>query len=208
MMKSKRTMRIGAPLALGLIGLAGCSEENAPVAALTDGGWSVDTENSRLSYVTVKAGEIAEVNRFEKLDGFVSPDGAAMIEIDLSSVDTGVDIRNERMRDIFFEVADNPTAKVTAQIEADAFETLGIGDSVTQPLEGQLAVRGIDAPFQTDVTVTRAGPDRVIAVSDTPIIIEARDYDLLENLGQLQELAGLPSITPAVPVTFSIVFER
>ncbi len=197
------------PLIAGALVLAaGCSETPADPPALTDGAWQVDSEASRLSYVSVKAGEIAETNRFERLTGSVSPSGDAVIEIDLSSVDTGVEIRDERMRDIFFEVASNPSATVTADIDPSAFEVLGIGESVTQPLEGTLSVRGIDAPFATDVTVTRVGPDRVLAVSDEPIIVEAGRYDLIDRLGQLQELAGLPSITPAVPVTFLLALER
>ena len=197
-----------ALLALGANGLVGCSQEPEQLLAVTDDAWSLDSEASRLSYVSIKAGEIAEVNRFETIEGAVTPDGRAVIQIDLSSVKTGVDIRDERMRDVFFEVADNPTATVTAQLDPSVFEALAVGESTTQVLDGQLAVRGIEAPFETEVTVTRAGPDRVLAVSDTPIIVEAGRYDLIERLGQLQELAGLPSITPAVPVTFSLAFER
>ena len=194
--------------AAAVLAVAACSQAPAEPAAVTEGAWTLDGADSKLSYVSIKADEIAELNRFEGLSGSVAADGAATIEIDLSSVETGVDIRNERMRDIFFVVADNPTATVSAQIDPAAFESLAVGASTDTTLDGTLSLKGAEAPFQAEVTVTRIGADRVLAVSDAPVIVDAARLDLVEGLGQLQELAGLPSITPVVPVTFSLAFER
>ena len=200
------TLRLAA--AATLLTLAACSQAPAEAPAVTGTEWTLDGAASELSYVSIKSGEIAETNTFEALTGGVTSDGAATVEIDLSSVSTGVDIRDERMRDIFFVVADNPTATVTAQIDPAAFEALKVGESTQTVLDGTLALKGVEAPFQADVTVTRAGPDRVIAVSDKPVIVEAGRFELTDGLAQLQELAGLPSITPVVPVTFSLAFTR
>ena len=54
-------------------------------------------------------------------------DGAARVEIDLASVNTGVEIRDERMREIFFQVADFPSATVTAQLDPQQFAALDSG---------------------------------------------------------------------------------
>lgn len=199
-------IRILAPAAL--IALAACSQSPADAPPVTDSEWTLDGEASELSYVSIKAGEIAEINAFESLNGGVTQDGTASVVIDLSSVSTGVDIRNERMRDIFFVVADYPTAIVTAQIDPASFETLGVGESTTQTLSGTLSIKEVEAPFETEVMVTRAGPDRVIAASTDPVIVDAGQLQLTDGLAQLQELAGLDSITPVVPVTFTLTFER
>jgi len=198
--------RTGA--ALLALSLAACSQAPTEPPALTDGAWKVDSEASELSYVSIKQGEIAEANTFETVTGSVSAEGTASIEIDLASVSTGVDIRDERMRDIFFVVADNPTATVTAQVDPAAFEALGLGESTSTALDGTLSLAGVEAPFQAEVSVTRVGADRVIAVTDKPVIIDSGRFELTDGLAQLQDLAGLESITPVVPVTFSIAFER
>ncbi|AWW73466.1 hypothetical protein CD351_03370 [Erythrobacter sp. KY5] len=204
-----KTMLSCAATGALLLGVAACGTpaESEPTS-LTDTAWNVDPAASELSYVSIKAGEIAEANTFENVTGGITAEGAATIEIDLSSVSTGVDIRDERMRDIFFVVADNPTATVTAQIDPAQFEALGLGESAMTTLDGTLSLKGVEAPFQADVTVTRAAQDRVLAVSSKPVIVDAGRLELTEGLAQLQELAGLPSITPAVPVTFSLAFER
>ena len=180
-------------------------EEAAP---LVDGTWTINGSLSNLSYVSIKADELAETNAFNRLSGSVTSSGLVTLEIDLSSVSTGVDIRDERMREIFFVVTNNPTAILSAQINPATFETLGLGDSLTTPLEGSLSLNGKEATVQAEITVTRTGVDRVLAVATKPVIVEARRFGLIEGLAKLQALAGLSSITPVVPVTFSIVLER
>ena len=187
---------------------AACAQAPAEPAPLAQGSWSVDAAASSLSYVSVKSGEIAETNTFSGLSGSVTPDGAASLQIDLATVETKVDIRNERMRDIFFEVADNPTATVTADIDPAAFETLGVGESLAQTLKATLSVKGVEAPVETQVSVTRTAEDGVLVTSTAPVIVYADALELTEGLATLQELAGLPSITPVVPVSFSIAFKR
>ena len=200
------TIRVLAPAAL--IFTAACAQAPAEPTPLAQGAWSVDAAASSLSYVSVKSGEIAESNTFSGLSGGVTAAGAANVEIDLATIDTKVDIRNERMRDIFFQVADYPTATVSAQIDPAAFNTLGVGESVTQPLKATVTVKGVEAPVETQVSVTRTGEDGVLVTSIEPVIIYADALELTEGLATLQELAGLPSITPAVPVSFSIAFKR
>ena len=196
----------------GALVLAACSQtppEPGPVTGPVTGSiWTVDSDATKLSYVSVKQGEIAEVNTFETLTGSVNESGEAVIEIDLASVSTLVDIRDERMRDVFFVVADNPAATVTAQIDPAAFENLKVGQSVQTTVDTTVSLKGVEAGFDAEVTVTRAGENRILAVSDKPVIVYADALELTEGLAQLQALAGLDSITPAVPVSFLIAFER
>jgi polyisoprenoid-binding protein YceI len=209
-------LRYIVPLASLALGLAACAQPagdapkgTAPEAApLTEGAWTLDAADSRLSYVSIKAGEIAEANRFETLVGSVAADGTATLDIDLASVNTGVDIRNERMREIFFQVADNPTASITAKLDPAAFAGLAVGQSLTRPLKASVTIKGVSSEVETEVLVTRVSVDRVTVVPTAPVIISTDMFDLTDELGELRALAQLPSITPAVPVTFMLAFTR
>lgn len=209
-------VRFGALTAALVLGLAACVEPaaDAPkdaaadVAPLTEGTWTLDPAGSRLAYVSIKAGEIAEANRFDKLSGTVAADGTATLDIDLASVNTGVDIRNERMREIFFEVVDNPKAVVTAKLDPAAFAGLAVGQSITRTLKATVTLKGVQSEVETEVLVTRASADRVTVVPTAPVIISTDMFELTDELGELRALAQLPSITPAVPVTFTLAFTR
>ena len=59
--------------------------------------WTLVPESSHLAYGSIKKDTVGEVNSFTSLSGQVSPDGQVEVEIDLSSVETNIDIRNERI---------------------------------------------------------------------------------------------------------------
>jgi polyisoprenoid-binding protein YceI len=175
---------------------------------VTEGAWRLDPAGSRLSYVSIKAGEVAENNRFDTLSGSVAADGTASLSIDLASVSTGVEIRNERMREVFFGAADNPAANITAKLNPKAFAGLAVGQSVLRTLTAEVTIKGASADVETEVLVTRTAEDRVLVVTAAPVIVSTDMFGLTDELGELRALAQLPSITPAVPVTFSLAFTR
>jgi polyisoprenoid-binding protein YceI len=189
----------------GAVLLAACGQQaEAPL----DGAWTLDPAQSRVAFTTVKAGEIAEAHGFRTLSGSVGADGAATLAIDLASVSTNVDIRNERMREFLFETGAYPVATVTAQLDPAAFSALKVGESKLQPVEATLDLHGVKSPVEAELAVTRIAGGEVKVETAAPIIVDAGTYGLTEGVAKLQELAGLPGITPQVPVSVSLVFAK
>ena len=170
--------------------------------------WVLSSNESRINFVSVKAGEIPESNHFTNLSGAVSEDGAANIQIALDSVETNIDIRNERMRKFLFETDKHPTAAISASIDLDALENLQIGDRDEVAFVGELDLHGAREPIDATLIVTRIAEDRVLVETNDPIILYTDLFGLAKGVQKLMELASLPSITPAAPVTVSLVFER
>ena len=194
-----------ATLPLLALSLAACSAQDAPPL---DGDWTVQAGESRLSFVTVKNGSVAEAHGFTGLSGSVSGDGEAELTIDLATVATNVDIRDERMRDLLFETGVYPAARVTAQLDPTGFSALGVGESTTLDLVATLDLHGMQEPLGAELVVTRTAEDKVLVQSARPIIVEAGSFGLAEGVEQLRSVAGLESITGAVPVTLSVTFTR
>lgn len=184
--------------------LAGCAQEPAEVPL--EGAWVLDGERSQVSFVTVKAGEVTEVHHFGGLSGSVTADGAAVLDIDLSSVETNIDIRNERMRDILFQVAEFPTAQVSVALDPAEFASLSVGDAVTTSVEATVDLHGMSNTMPADLLVTRIGDDLVKVETVQPLVVSAASYGLAEGVAELQAVANLPAISPQVPVTVSLVF--
>ncbi|MEM9669602.1 MAG: YceI family protein [Pseudomonadota bacterium] len=206
---------IGFGLAfMGAAALSACiesappTEAPPPVEAELTGPWTLNPEASALTYLSIKSNNIAEVNTFGELSGSVSEDGAASISINLNSVNTNVDIRNERMRNVFFETETYPAATVTTDIDMAQFTDIDIGDSVAVPLRFDISLHGATRAYDFDAEVTRLGANKVLVDSDAPLILYPEDFDLIDGLAQLQALAGIDAITPIVPVNVSFVFER
>lgn len=170
--------------------------------------WTLDNAGSRLSFVSTKAGTAAEVHTFGNLEGAVDAAGRVRLTIELESVDTAIEIRDERMREMLFETADYPTATLVATVDTEALDGLAVGESVDMVTEGQLQLHGTSTSVTVSMTVARLSESRVLAVSRAPLIVNASQVGLLEGVERLREVAGLPSISPAVPVTFVLAFDR
>ncbi|CAA6810964.1 MAG: Polyisoprenoid-binding protein YceI, partial [uncultured Thiotrichaceae bacterium] len=78
--------------------------------------WSLDNEQSSLYFASTKTEVTSEINRFKTLTGSITEKGVATLEIDLASVDTGVEIRDQRMGKYFFEIDKFATATATIDL--------------------------------------------------------------------------------------------
>ncbi len=193
--------------ASSILGLAACSQPaaKAPETTPLSGDWVVNSDGSHVSFVSIKSGDIAEAHTFGEIDGTVLADGSATIEIPLETVQTNIDLRDERMRDFLFETDTYPTANVTAKLDPAVFSGLGIGDSTVIPVTAQLDLHGQTNEIDTNLQVTRIAADKVLVTTVTPIFIDTADFALSDGVEKLRELANLPAITPVVPVDFSIL---
>ena len=197
--------RIFLVFLLALMGLSACQ----PASEVSgDGPWVLNGDASGLTYVTIKNSDLAEINTFRSLSGTVEPDGKAEFLIDLNSVDTDNEIRDGRMKSILFKTGEFPSAKVSAEVDMVEYEALGVGESYTEQLDISLELSGVTWEQKFYVLVTRLGPNKVVVTNKAPLLLDARDFGFGEGLTTLQGLAGLGSITPVVPVTVSLVFER
>ena len=165
--------------------------------------WTLDGGASQLAFGSVKNGYNGEVHTFGGLSGSVGADGAAMIEIDLGSVQTNIDIRNERMAEHVFKLA--PKAMLMAQLDMGAMDAMGVGETASMEIDGTLELLGEKLDLPVQVFVARLGEDKVLVTSDM-VYVATDEIGVDEGIDKLQELASLDSITRAVPVTLRLVF--
>ncbi|MEM9616786.1 MAG: YceI family protein [Pseudomonadota bacterium] len=170
--------------------------------------WALSPDESRIGFISVKAGDFPESHYFREVQGTVSQSGEAQITVSLDSVETNIDIRNERMREFLFETDEFPTASITAAIDLDALNTMDIGARKNIDFNGELTLHGVSAPVETTLTLTRIAEARVLVETTDPVILYADQFELSAGIKKLMELASLPAITPAAPVAVSLVFER
>jgi polyisoprenoid-binding protein YceI len=170
--------------------------------------WALINEESTVNYVSIKKSQVAEVNSFKTLNGSIENNGNISVDIDLASVETNVPIRDERMKALFFEVATFPKATISTALDHRAITGMNIGDTYKASMKISLSLHGVSKEMVTDVRVVRLTKNRILAVSLKPVIVNADDFKLSEGVEKLREIAKLPSISSATPVTFSLVFSQ
>ena len=167
--------------------------------------WQLENDASRFNFITIKAGDAAEVHRFTELSGAVGDDGHARVVIQLASVDTLIPIRDERMRDILFKTEMFPTAVVSARLDAELIAAPRAAE-IDAELMLELAEKTV--PFYAKLTISPLPDGKVMVSTAIPLVAYASTLGLSEGVEKLREVAGLPSISKAVPVTFSLVFAQ
>ena len=177
----------------------------ASTPAIAD--WALDADASTLTFTSTKATVAAEVHTFGTLAGAVDSHGRATLEVRLDSVDTTIEIRDERMRELLFETGQYPLATVQLKLDPALIDDLAIGASATVAAEAELSLHGTLSPLTVALTVAKLTDQRLLVTSDKPVIVNASAVGLELGLEKLREIAGLPSISPAVPVTFLLYFD-
>jgi polyisoprenoid-binding protein YceI len=164
--------------------------------------WQLDNDQSQLNFISTKKGDVAEVHQFDRLTGSLSDSGAFTVDIDLESVNTNIDIRDQRMREFLFNVVEFPAASLSAQVEPKLVADLSIGMSHTATVDAELSLHGQTQKLSIDVMLTKLSDTKLMLVSAKPLVLNVSDFELVQGVEKLRELAGLPSISHAVPISF------
>lgn len=170
--------------------------------------WTLDSEQSDLNFVSIKKDSIAEIHEFASLSGAVKDDGAFSLSVDLSSVKTQIDIRDERMKEHLFEVNSYPTATITGSLTKELLKSLKKGKAVPIETDVTIHLHGEKITKAVKLEALKLNRKTIHVNSLDPIIINASEFGLEAGVNKLKELAALPNIAFAIPVTLHLVFEK
>lgn len=169
-------------------------------SALAD--YQLDNSTSSISFVSIKKGIVAEVNHFKTLSGSIADDGAVNVGINLASVETNIPIRNERMQEHLFETARFPVAQVSTSVDS----LPAAGESRVVTLDVVVDLHGVKQTLPVTALAVNSG-NGITVSSMLPVVIGAGDFGLDAGVEKLREIAKLPGITHAVPVSFVLSFK-
>jgi OmpA-OmpF porin, OOP family len=169
--------------------------------------WRLDSGASHFYMETAKANSIVEIHQFTGLQGAVSPDGDAKVTIDLTSVSSGIDVRDVRMRFLLFETYKYPNAEVTAKLDMNRLRDVLTTTRIVYPLTFTLALHGMSKEYETLVNVTRLSDNSVSVSTAKPIIVATDDFGLTEGLNKLSQAVNGTPIVSAASFTFDLVFD-
>jgi YceI-like domain len=168
--------------------------------------WYLDGESSRLSFISTKNANLSEVQRFLVLHGKVDAKGQAQVQVELESVNSGIPLRDERMRKELFEIKTFPEALINAQIDLRPIKDLAPGAQLELRLPLTVSLHGKEQAYNAELLATRLDDRRFQVVTLEPLVLNAADFDLLPGLESLRKVAGLSAISLSVPVGAVLIF--
>jgi len=172
------------------------------VIAPAQADWTL-SDSSRIGFVSIKNNSIGENNAFERVSGSISDSGQVSVSVDLSSVETGIGIRNERLQEMLFEVASFPTASIDASLSDSQITALKAGGAQTESVAVNISLHGKTVNKTAILSVSASGGD-VRVTTTQPIVITAQEFGLEAGVVALQQIAGLNAISRSIPVTVDL----
>ena len=170
--------------------------------------WYLVNEESKLNFISIKASNIAEIHSFNKISGSVKENGEAQLTINLASLETLIPIRNERMGNLLFETKIYPSAVFKLEVDLEKILLIDIGKSSEVEYRGMLGFKNKQFPLLVKLKVTRLSDQSFSVSSLEPLLLNADRLGLSNGIEALRAVAGLPSISKSVPVTFSLMFRK
>jgi hypothetical protein len=154
--------------------------------------WALVSDSSEFTIGTTKNETITEVHKLQQLEGFVRINGNARVSLNLLSIDTGIEIRDERMQAMLFTTATQ--AVYSATVDMEKLRKLEAGDSTDFQLQGSLEMndRSTVIPVATKITRLDSGNYQIKTVSANKI--DVGKFGFSGGIEQLRAVANLKNI--------------
>ena len=170
--------------------------------------WQLEPAQSQLRFVSVKNGTVAEVHKFSQLSGNWADDGKVLVQIPVTTLDTLIPIRNERMLEHVFNAKNFPTISASTQIEPKLLSDLTVGASMQHQTELSLTLLDKTQSLPVQLTLTKLSNTKIQASTTAPVLVNSPAFQLDAGVRKLQDIAKLNDISLLVPVTFNVEFSR
>lgn len=187
--------------------LTACNQRSEPSSETVQkpvDSWQIAPALSQLNFVSIKAKDVAELHGFEQLSGSLSADGVFQLSVDLNSVNTGIDIRDERMKTMLFNTEEHPNIVLQSTLNITDIQALSMGDSLDLTVDSELRVLNQSHDLSIDVRIIKGSDQRLWVFSRSPLLLNGASLDLGDGIEALREIAGLPGISLAVPTSFAL----
>lgn len=173
----------------------------------TAANWTLDNSQSALNFVSVKNELIAETHSFSQLSG--NWDGSNVtVDIAVNSMDTLIPIRNERIWQYVLHAEKYAAITVSAPLQQETLAKLATGDSVVADVPLAVTIASETVTLTAKLRITKLNANTLQAVTEAPLMLNTNSFKLTAGVTKLQELAGLSSIEPLVPVSFNVRFKQ
>jgi polyisoprenoid-binding protein YceI len=170
--------------------------------------WSVNSAQSSLNFVSVKNDVVAETHSFKDLTGSLTEAGDFAVAIPAMSIDTMIPIRNERILEHVLATKQYATINAKGKVDSKVLAGLKTGDSVVVDQALDLTLLTKTQSLTAKVKVTKVSDSQLVVTTVAPIMLDVNKFELNAGVEKLRELAGLKSISPLVPTTFSLVLVK
>ncbi|MCB9778952.1 MAG: YceI family protein [Alphaproteobacteria bacterium] len=171
----------------------------------------LQVQSATIDMITVKNGDVEVPAKFTGVTGSVrvdldDPKGTSgELTIDLASWDSGLELRDDRIKETFFEVAAHPTTTFAIK-SMETTDTLAeVGKTASGKLRGTLTWREATVELIAPVSIERTGDSELHLKSTEPFVVDMQALGMDAQKQALITLCQHDSLLDAVTVSVDMV---
>ncbi|MRI34711.1 hypothetical protein EOPP23_17145 [Endozoicomonas sp. OPT23] len=170
--------------------------------------WILDNERSKFYFTFTKNTHLATTATFEQLKGSISDKGTAMLYIDLASLESGIVKRDNRLRELFFRVADFPMAEVSVRLSKRIEKKIITGETVLIKSSAKVKLNGKQVRMRPELSVYQHENGDIEVSSIQPVLLNATTFDYDDQVQAMVDLAGVNNISKTVMINFRLYYQQ
>ena len=174
----------------------------APVPEAPAAPIGMALESGQIDLVQLKNGTAEVPATFATPKGTLNADGTGSFEIDLSSWDSQLELRNSRVQELFFKAPEHPKATFMLTSSEGLKTDIAVGESSMATLKGELSLYAGKTPVEIPATLTHNADGSFQLATTQPFQVSIESLGLNENLQVLMKVCAHESIGDAVDVSF------
>ncbi len=188
--------------------------ETTPVAS--SGSWGV-MASSKVSYVATKDGSIQVPGSFSGVSGTFTLDPQDLsvtrgsVELDLSTLQTGVPPRDDNIRKAFFEIPMGDgfkTAVFTFEGVTSEKKSLSPGETTAAEVQGRMTLHGQSQPMTARLSITRSENGGYAIRTTQPFLVDVTAFGMEAQRKALLTLCAHQDLNPTFPVTVELALSQ
>lgn len=201
--------------------LAGCGQSRQQPKPIT-GKFNVVPSESNINFTSIKNQDVGVTGFFKDVTGTVTVpangninQATGKITLGLSSLNTGLSVRDERVLKHFFETnpeGDGKNAEAVFTIESLDSENVqklsSLNKSVKLTALGTMKIHGESVKQSMNLTVTRTGKDEVRVTTRKPYVFDIKKFNMVDPLKKLMEVCGHGDVSLAVPIEINLTLQH
>ena len=170
--------------------------------------WHAIGDTSSIYAVSIKSTHLAELHQFTIHSAQLTDTGNFTLKVELASVLSGAEHRNQLLQDVLFEVAKYPLVELSTTLSMDWLAELPIATVTSLGIDAQLALHGITQPLALSLHIVKLSESQFWVTNAQPVLLDLTEFGYQKGLQKLTKLSNLDSISTAVPLTFSLLMSK
>ena len=189
--------------------------QEAPAGESATPSLVLDASGSTLAWTALKNGDASVKGNFTKISGGLSLTAADLsattgsLIVDLSGVDSALELRDQRISEVFFGVAPDAAQQATVTLSKLSVDTaaLNAGESTGGTADLTMAFAGGSTTAQLPVTVTRSDANTWSFETGEGAAVSIEALGLSVPLAALIKLCAHKSVGDSVGISANLTFQ-